>query len=865
MLIPSAYSWTPLEGHFTNNTVLGLLNSPYRIVKDVIIDPGVKLTIEPGVVIQIADGFSLIVNGSLSAIGTEDEFIEFTSSRLEPDPGLWNTILFVGDSTESLSLKYVIVSHANNGITIESEDGDAIIERCEIIGNSGNGVNIIGNSKVLIRDNIINNNTNGISAEVPTPEKGVLTELGGFTVSGNTISYNREYGIYVTNTNLNFLKNIIIVENKLTNNVENGIHLTSNSEISNVQISHNEISFSGANGIYMFSFSMNDLTISSNDILSNNANGIYLSNPRHPRIPANISRLTLSENTLDSNRQNGIFVLSRGYFRNSEILKNIAQFNGIDGISLNSEKSLYGLIISDNTASENIKNGISLSGEHFRSLMYDADLFFNLVVGNEIGFSISGSINTNFTSNSVSFNEFGLFFSTTGRNRAYNNDIYSNTFGMNVTSGAIVVAEWNYWGDSTGPYHLSVNPEGKGNPVNGNGVDLDFLPYLFASSGGTSNRPVARLEVQPTRVFRDESVRFDASSSSGDEPVSKFFFSFGDGENSGWITSPVINHSYSELGSYDASVTVQDSNGLRSINLAAGSVSVVKEPSVMTVFMKATPISIMSGGEVSVTARVKEGAEELVDANITFTSNRGGNFSEISGLTDTNGEFEATFIAPTVVRQTTITITAWASKSGFYNTSEFNFVIVAGTNATLAVQVSAIPLRLQPGEQSVVTLLVSNGTNPIDDVSISISTFNEGTVSPESGKTDKNGTFTTIYTAPTSITPAKFGVKVDAKKSGYFDGGGEMELMILERTTTTTTTTTTTRTTSQTTADTDQTSTYLLMAVVLAPVAVIIGWIIVSRRSSTRPIEYGIESEESENMFSGLINKITNIIRRIRK
>ena len=39
----------------------------------------------------------------------------------------------------------------------------------------------------------------------------------------------------------------------------------------------------------------------------------------------------------------------------------------------------------------------------------------------------------------------------------------------------------NYWGDASGPYQPSVNPEGKGNPVNGNGGDLGFIPFSSTS------------------------------------------------------------------------------------------------------------------------------------------------------------------------------------------------------------------------------------------------------------------------------------------------------------------------------------------------------------------------------------------------
>jgi hypothetical protein len=61
-----------------------------------------------------------------------------------------------------------------------------------------------------------------------------------------------------------------------------------------------------------------------------------------------------------------------------------------------------------------------------------------------------------------------------------NNDIMGNAQGLIFQGGAggTVNATNNYWGDPSGPYHESVNPEGLGNSVNGNGVNPKFIPFL---------------------------------------------------------------------------------------------------------------------------------------------------------------------------------------------------------------------------------------------------------------------------------------------------------------------------------------------------------------------------------------------------
>jgi hypothetical protein len=77
-----------------------------------------------------------------------------------------------------------------------------------------------------------------------------------------------------------------------------------------------------------------------------------------------------------------------------------------------------------------------------------------------------------------------VYFVDTEDNFAEYNNIFDNSIGMEVDYNEIVNAEKNYWGDSTGPYHESLNPEGNGNPVNGDGTDLDFIPFLTSPVEG---------------------------------------------------------------------------------------------------------------------------------------------------------------------------------------------------------------------------------------------------------------------------------------------------------------------------------------------------------------------------------------------
>lgn len=67
-------------------------------------------------------------------------------------------------------------------------------------------------------------------------------------------------------------------------------------------------------------------------------------------------------------------------------------------------------------------------------------------------------------------------------------NLYDNT-GLSVYSidnSVIFNAEYNWWGDSTGPYHDSLNPSGLGDTVSDY---VDFIPWLYGPYGIDGPRP----------------------------------------------------------------------------------------------------------------------------------------------------------------------------------------------------------------------------------------------------------------------------------------------------------------------------------------------------------------------------------------
>ena len=92
--------------------------------------------------------------------------------------------------------------------------------------------------------------------------------------------------------------------------------------------------------------------------------------------------------------------------------------------------------------------------------------------------------------------------------------------------------------------------------------------------------PTAQLVANPTQGNPPMEVTFDASSSvdpdAGDSVVS-YTFSFGDGSPNITQPSPTIKHTYKHGGGFFATLTVNDSHGLRSANVASVPIKVAAQ------------------------------------------------------------------------------------------------------------------------------------------------------------------------------------------------------------------------------------------------------------------------------------------------
>jgi len=93
-------------------------------------------------------------------------------------------------------------------------------------------------------------------------------------------------------------------------------------------------------------------------------------------------------------------------------------------------------------------------------------------------------------------------------------------------------------------------------------------------------------------------------------------------------------------------------------------------PPPLSMAISVNPTMIQSTQTSTITTRVAYGGNPISGATVTLYTDSGGTLSPTSGNTDSNGYFTATFTAPTVTTQTTIRITANATKTGYFSAQQ---------------------------------------------------------------------------------------------------------------------------------------------------------------------------------------------------
>ena len=129
-----------LAGPIKKDSYLILSRSPYRISKDVFIEDGATLFIEPGVVLEFEQKTSFITtNGGVIARGTRERPIRFTAASSSPSPGFYISAVRFAEATKvNSSFAYCIVKYAATAFDIYA--GSPEISYSHIAHSSQNAI-----------------------------------------------------------------------------------------------------------------------------------------------------------------------------------------------------------------------------------------------------------------------------------------------------------------------------------------------------------------------------------------------------------------------------------------------------------------------------------------------------------------------------------------------------------------------------------------------------------------------------------------------------------------------------------------------------------------------------------------------------
>lgn len=503
------------------------------------------------------------------------------------------------------------------------------------------------------------------------------------------------------------------------------------------------------------SLCQNGITVANSKLVIENSS---VSLCRQSGISITNSESIVQNSLIAENQENGICITGNGQIT---IQKNTIMANG-NGILLTGNEAL-GVNISQNKISANRQNGIRIDVNNT-----DVTIVNNIVSSNNNGFYISSPTSTYITNNSISYNNIGFLYDE-GSHAVNYTDIYDNKIGMNVLSNATVNAEYNYWGDPSGPYHISLNPYGKGNPVGGNGVNLDFIFFLAKPIGIINTRPTAILLTDKILVSPNVSVMFFATNSfDNDGRVDRYFFNFGDGSNSSWTTLSIFTHKYGPpVRTYSATLIVMDDYGAIS-NSVVTTINVQNLPP-LQISVDSSNSTVHEGEQVSITVYVTTGTAAVEKATVTMFSVKGGNFTRSSGLTNASGYFATTFTAPKVTRIANIRIIARASKLGYVDGSAYEYLEVL---PFLSVQVTANPDTIKSEGTTQVLIHVSCNGESVSNASVTILS-SSGSLSSETAITNSSGSVSLVFTAPQTTTFLNVNITAIATKDGYMNGMGQ--------------------------------------------------------------------------------------------
>ncbi len=452
-------------------------NFPLTYVsRDLLVNTGAILTIEPGVVVKLGTSDNFTIRGELLAQGNNGNPIYFTSihddtvggdtngngNATQPEQGDWQDFRLLTAGSR-VTMVYVVVRYggASNfgNVYLPAANTYLTIANSTISESSTRGIYVASASFITVTQSTIeNNHTNGIYAN-----GGTLTLLG------NTIRNNISAGIdmniamiFANNNNfegnsqpLRMHPNAIppdLTGNSVTGNSSDVVLVESGTISAHRTWPKQPIPYQTIGSLTIATTSVFTVTPGVSIQFAINS-GLFVEGTIHA-VGSETSPIlfTSSAAVPAPNDWNGVFL---GNVSDASLLGHCVIRYGGRSFSRNSLSWTANLSIYQSNA-QLIECDLHHSQQNAVQTHNAAPLLINVDIHENLARGVY-----------VTGNDVPLISQSA---------IYSNTlFGIHNTTGLLLDARYNWWGDVGGPYHTTQNPGGLGNQVSN---DVDFTPWL---------------------------------------------------------------------------------------------------------------------------------------------------------------------------------------------------------------------------------------------------------------------------------------------------------------------------------------------------------------------------------------------------
>ncbi|MFB6082486.1 MAG: right-handed parallel beta-helix repeat-containing protein [Halanaeroarchaeum sp.] len=424
------------------------------------------------------------------------------------------------------------------------------------------------------------------SNEITGAQSGVdirAWDLGSVTIAGNTIA--------VESTGIDVLAErtvsaLSLVGNRITGG-HTGIEITHDPLQGgfyslDLTVRGNAVSDQRGNGLALHAklFSDSSMVLRNNTFRHNGGHGALLA-------VGAFQNASITHNVFRENGGSGLRMAAR-HVRDATIAENLARGNGGAGIEVHARETMGRVRVIGNDLFDNAGEGLLLESERAAR---NVSIAANRIAANAYGLVLVGPQTAEVTNNTIVFNTVG-FGPVSPRPDAApgvgvfvtgnvtdvelaGNDVYGHRIGLLIDVSGTVIAEGNYWGAPSGPYHRSINPEGQGNPVVTRRGWVDLIEASEHRLGPAYERPTAALSIEPDPATVGTPVRISgAPSRDGDGTVGTYRFVV---NGTPTITgTPTLTRSFERTGSYPVSLRVEDDMGIESAAAATGTVRITE-------------------------------------------------------------------------------------------------------------------------------------------------------------------------------------------------------------------------------------------------------------------------------------------------